>query len=367
MSLRLAFVFVLIGAVSALAQPAPKPAVSTVTVALQPITSGVTFNGRIAAIDKVDLRARVSGYLQDQAFKDGQDVKTGELLFTIEPDTYEAQVQQRKADLVAAQAKAENAREQLARAAELLPRQTISQATYDDRQADKRIADANVLQAQAALQQAEINLGFTKIMAPIEGRIGRAAFQRGALVGPDSGPLATIVSQDPIYALFPVSQRLMLEVRRRIEERGEKGFKAVVRLQLSDGSTYPQTGTIDFTDVTVDQSTDTLTIRAVFPNKQRILVDGQYVRVRVEDEIPEQAILIPQRALLNDQAGSYVFVVGPDSKVLTKRVQLGDSKGGDVVVTSGLEVGDRVVVDGIQKIRPGVEVDAAPVAPPPKG
>lgn len=358
----------LMASAAALAQGAmPKPAVTVQTIEKSPVTFGLTFTGRVVAVDKVDIRARVTGYLNSQNFTEGQDVKEGELLFTIEDDTYQALVDQRKADLAAAEAKAENAKVQLARAAELLPRQTISQAVYDDRQADKRIADASVLQAQAALKEAEINLGYTRISSPVAGRVGRAAFQKGAFVGPDSGALATVVSQDPIYVTFPVSQRLILDVRRRLEKRQESPEGAVVRLQLSDGSYYNQVGKIDFTDVTVDQSTDTLTVRAVFPNPERLLVDGQYVRLRVEEPKPEEALVVPQRAVLNDQAGSYVYVVGADGKVQAKRVTLGAVRGTDVVATAGLQVGDRVIVDGIQKVRPGVEVDAAPAPSQPKG
>jgi len=361
MRIRLAFLLMLLTPCVVLAQAPPKPAVSFTTLALSPITAGLSFTGRVSAVARVDVRARVTGYLASVNFREGQDVKAGDLLFTIEPDSYEAQVEQRKADLAAAQAKAENATVQLARAAELLPRQTISQAVYDERQAQKRIAEAEVLQAQAALRQAEINLGYTRILASIDGRIGLSAFQVGALVGPDAGALATIVSQDPIHVLFPVSQRQILAIRRRLEERGEKAEQGVVRLQLSDGSIYDQTGTINFGDVSVDRSTDTLTIRAVFPNTDRLLVDGQYVRVRVEGPNPDQVILVPQRSLLNDQAGSYVYVVGPDSKVQTRRLKAGPVQGPDVVVLEGLQVGDRVVVDGIQKIRPGMEVDAAEI------
>jgi membrane fusion protein, multidrug efflux system len=170
-----------------------------------------------------------------------------------------------------------------------------------------------------------------------------------------------VVRQDPVYVTFPVSQRQILDVRRRLQgTTDEIEQRAVVRLQLSDDSMYPATGKIDFTDVTVDRSTDTLLVRAVFANPDRLLVDGQFVRVRAEDSRPEQAILIPQRALLNDQAGAYVFVVGADKRVQARRVTLGTTQGPNVVVREGLQVGDLVVTDGIQKIRPGIEVDAIP-------
>jgi membrane fusion protein, multidrug efflux system len=184
-------------------------------------------------------------------------------------------------------------------------------------------------------------------------------FKHGALVGVESGALATVVSQDPIHVTFAVSQRQIMDVRRRAEEQGASQ-DAVVRLQLPDDSIYPGAGKIDFTDVTVDRTTDTLTVRAVFPNKNRILVDGQYVRVRIEDAQAQQALLIPQRSIMNDQTGSYVFVVDATDKVQTKRLKLGAMQGPDVVVKDGLAIGDRVIVDGVQKVRPGVAVDAAP-------
>jgi membrane fusion protein (multidrug efflux system) len=347
---------------------APKPAVTVVAVEKRPVTQGLSFTGRVVAINKVDIRARVSGFLQEQHFREGQDVNEGDLLFTIEKDTLQAQVDQRKADLEAARATARNAEIQLERARDLLPRQTISRADYDQREADLRVANAQVLQVQAALKQAEINLGYAEIRSPVAGRIGRAAFQKGALVGPESGALATVVSQDPIHVTFPVSQRQILEVQKRLGERArDPASAAIVRLLLPDDSVYPETGKIDFADVSVDPSTDTLTVRAIFPNRDRLLVDGQFVRLRAEDREPELALLVPQRAILNDQAGSYAFVVASDGRAQAKRVKLGGVQGPDVIVQEGLEPGERVITDGIQKVRPGMAVDAAPAAPPARG
>ena len=252
---------------------------------------------------------------------------------------------------------------QFDRGKELLPHQTISQANFDDRQAKKLTSEAAALQAQAALPEAQINLGYTRIVAPVDGRIGLAAYQKGALLGPESGPLATVVSQDPIYVTFPVSQRQILQVQQQVQGKAQTAAQsAVVRLQLPDNSPYPAPGTMNFSDVTVGRSTDTVLVRAIFPNPQRVLVDGQYVRLQVEDAQPQQALLVPQRALLNDQGGSYVFVVDSDSKAQTKRIKRGATEGSDIVVVEGLRAGDRVIVDGVQKVKPGMEVDAAPVA-----
>lgn len=359
MRLRMAMMLSFVPMMAAAQTSPAKPTVNAIVVQAKPLAEGLDFAGRVAAVDRVELRARLQGFLKEVKFVEGQDVKVGDVLFTIENDGYQAQVDQRQADLASAEASAANAALQLQRAAELLPQKTISQATYDDREAQKRVADANVLQAQAAVRQAQINLGYTTITAPVAGRIGRSNFQVGALVGPDSGPLALIVSQDPIYVLFPVTQRQILDVRKRLEKRAEADPQSIVRLTLADGSTYDRTGTIDFTDVTVDPGTDSVTVRAKFENPTRFLIDGQYVRVRVEEAKPEQAILVPQRAILNDQAGAYVFTIGPDSKVYAKRTTLGGARSGEVIVRNGLSVGDKVIVDGIQKVRPGLEVDAA--------
>ncbi|MDJ1159376.1 efflux RND transporter periplasmic adaptor subunit [Chelatococcus sp. SYSU_G07232] len=347
------------------AQPQPAPAVTVATAEQRPVTGGLTFTGRVVAVDKVDIRARVPGFLKDRKFQEGMDVKAGDLLFDIEPDTYEAQVAQRKADLASAEAQAENAKVQLQRAEQLMKTQNISEAVLDDRRAQARVTAAAVLQAQAALTQAEINLGYTRITAPISGRIGLSTFTVGALVGPESGALATVVSQDPIYVTFPVSQRQILDVREQAKKQGDDPSRAVIRLTLANGESYPQAGQIDFADVSVNQTTDTLTIRARFPNPDRVLVDGQFVRVRAEAEQPRLAIVIPQRAVLNDQSGAYVYTVSPDSKAVVTRVRLGPQQGADVVAEEGLKAGDKVIVDGIQRVRPGAPVDAAPVTAQP--
>jgi membrane fusion protein (multidrug efflux system) len=223
------------------------------------------------------------------------------------------------------------------------------------------MAAASILEAQAALEQAEINLGYTEIHAPIAGRIGRADLSVGNLVGPDSGVLATIVSQDPIYVTFPVSQRQLLA------HRGERG-EPVVRVTLPDGTLYEHAGRLNFLDVQVDPGTDTVTVRAELPNPDRVLVDGQFVGVRVERGEPERVLAVPQAALQLDQAGPYVLVVGGDDKVEARRVTLGDAEGAQVVVEGGLNQGERIIVEGIQKVRPGMTVavsEAPPATPTP--
>jgi membrane fusion protein (multidrug efflux system) len=311
------------------------------------------------AVDTVDLLARVTGFLEQRPFEEGADVAAGDLLFVLEKDQYQAVVAQRQAELASAEANKANTAAQLQRGEELVKNDNIPKSEVDLRRADDQMAAAGIQEAQAALQQAQINLGYTEIRAPLAGRIGRSEFSVGNLVGPDSGVLATIVSQDPIYVTFPVSQRQLMDYRR---ENGGAG-PPVVRVTLPDGTLYGEPGKIDFLDVQVDQGTDTVTVRAELPNPDRTLVDGQFVNVRVERGEAEQVLAVPQAALQVDQAGPYVLVVGGDDKVEARRVTLGASEGDRAVVQDGLQEGERVIVEGIQKVRPGMAV-AASEAPP---
>jgi membrane fusion protein, multidrug efflux system len=345
---------------------ASPPAVTVFKVEQRDVTPSTSFTGRIEAKDKVDLRARVEGFLEQELFTEGQDVAAGGLLFVIEKAPYEAVVAQRQAELASAEAKKVNTAAQLQRGEELVRNNNIPQSEVDLRRAEDQMAAAAIQQARAALEQAQINLSYTDIHAPIAGRIGRADLSVGNLVGPDSGVLARIVSQDPIYVTFPVSQRRLLEYRR---ERNDTGRDPVVRVTLPDGSVYEHPGAVDFVDVQVDQSTDTVAVRAELPNPDRILVDGQFVGVRVEAGQPERVLAVPQAALQVDQAGPYVLVVGADDKVAARRVTLGIEEGAQVVIERGLEAGDKVIVEGIQKVRPGMAVAAseAPSATPTPG
>ncbi len=345
------------------AAAAPPPAVTVITTQLADITPTFAFNGRVVAEGKVDLRARVAGFLQKRLFEEGADVKVGDLLFVIEKDTYQAIVEQRQAELASAEANRTNTAVALQRGEELVKNKNIPQAEVDARRAADQMAAASILEAQAALKQAEINLGYTDITAPLAGRIGRASVSVGNLVGPDSGVLATIVSQDPIYVTFPVSQRQLLKYRR---EQGGSGHPPVVRVGLPDDTLYQHPGSLNFLDVQVDQSTDTVTVRAALPNPDRVLVDGEFVSVTVEAGASERQITVPQAALQVDQAGPFVLVVDGDDKVEAKRVKLGASEGTQAVIEDGLKEGERVIVEGIQKARPGMVVAAteAPPAPP---
>jgi len=345
---------------AALGQNAPPPAVSVTPVTSRQITETTDYIGRITAIDKVDIVTRVPGFIEERTFTEGQQVKKGDLLFRIEQATYKAVVEQARATLAKAKATEVNAKLQLERGKELVRNSNIPQATVDQRAADEEAAQASIMEAQAALDQAEINLGYTEIRSPIDGRIGLEAFSVGNLVQPSSGRLATIVSQDPIYVIFQVSQRNVLEYKRRVAETaGDKYL--TVHIRLPDGSIYPHPGQIDFLDVQVDTTTDTVAVRGRVPNPERLLIAGGVVGVVLERGAPRSALTVPQSAVLLDQAGRYVLVVDAAKKVEQRRITTGVEQGRNVVVTEGLKEGELVIVEGVQKVRPGQIVTATVV------
>lgn len=339
---------------------APPPAVVAVKAATQPVEDQQQFVGRVVAVDKVELRARVQGFLKARKFTEGQQVTVGDELFVIEPDQYEAVIQQRKADVAKAVADTENADAQYRRGRELLKSKAIAQSKVDELKAAALVAEAGIAQAKAALVAAELDLGYTKVVAPVAGRIGLSAYTVGNLVGPSSEPLATIVSTDPIYVEFPLTQRQLLEARKRIKSKGADPEDLVVRVNLADDSLYEQPGRLNFIDVTTDPGTDTVTVRAELPNPDGLLVDGQFARVTVETGKPESAIVIPQSALQVDQQGIFVLIVAEENKAQVRRIETGATVGANVVVPSGLKDGELVITDGIQKVRPGQVVNATP-------
>ncbi len=336
------------------------PSVEVVAASLQPVEQEVTFVGRVAAVDKVELRARVEGFLKERRYTEGDEVAAGEVLFVIEPDQYEAIVAQRQADLSKALAEVENTQAQYARGEELLRQKNMSAAEVDKLRAAHRVAEASVEQAKAALAAAQLDLDYTQIKAPVAGRIGRASLTVGNLVGPTSGVLATLVSQDPAYVLFPISQREFLEEKRRVAAEGSDPHAIIARAKLPDGTRYDQLGRLDYVDVTTDPGTDTLLVRAVFPNPDGLLVDGQYLGVMLAEEQPKDALVIPQGALQIDQQGTSVLVLDSENRVQTRRIQTGTIQGANVIVHGGLKAGELVVTQGLQKVRPGQVVTATP-------
>jgi membrane fusion protein, multidrug efflux system len=344
------------------AQGAPLPAVTVAPVVSREVRATADFVGRVTPINKVDIVARVPGFIDQRLFTEGQMVKTGDLLFRIEPDTYKAAVEQQTANLAKAKAAEVNAGLQLARGKELVKNQNIPQSTVDQRAADAASAQADVLAAQAALDQAQINLGYTEIHSPIDGRIGLANFTVGNLVGPNTGTLATIVSQDPIYVIFQVSERDILDYKRRIAELGDQNGHVAVRVRLPDGTIYAEPGLSNFLDIQVTGSSDTVAVRAELPNPQGLLTAGGVVGVVVEAAKPQSALVVPQSAVALDQAGSYVLVVDPSKKVELRRITTGSDQGTAVTVTQGLKEGELVIVEGMLKVRPGQAVAATVAA-----
>jgi membrane fusion protein (multidrug efflux system) len=340
------------------AQSTPPPAVTVAPVVSREVTATGDFIGRIAAIDKVDVVARVSGFIKERNFTEGQRVKTGDLLFRIEPDTYKAAVDQQTASLARAKATEVNANLQLQRGQELVRNQNIPQSEVDQRAANAQAAHADVMQAEALLEQAKINLGYTEIRSPIDGRIGLANYTVGNLVSPSSGTLATIVSQDPIYVTFQASEADVIEYKRRIAASADKNPHVTIHIKLPDGTMYPHPGVTNLLDVQVQADTDTILARAQLPNPEGILTPGGIVGVLVERGAPQASLVVSQSAVQLDQAGRYVMVVGVDKKVEQRRITTGVEQGRDIVVTQGLKEGELVIVEGIQKVHPGQLVAA---------
>jgi membrane fusion protein, multidrug efflux system len=358
-TISLAAYILIIGSGSAVAQGAsPPPAVSVVAAASRQVTETASFVGRVVAIDKVDVVARASGFINERNFTEGQQVKTGDLLFRIEPDTYKAAVDQQTANLARAKATEVNANLQLQRGQDLVRNQNIPQSEVDQRAANAQAAHADVLQAQALLEQAKINLGYTEIRSPIDGRIGPANFTMGNLVSPSSGTLATIVSQDPIYVTFQASEADVIEYKHRIAASADKNPHVTIHIKLPDGSMYPHPGRTNLLDVQVQADTDTVLVRAQLPNPEGILIPGGIVDVIVDRGAPQASLLIPQSAVQLDQAGRYVLVVGDNKKVEQRRIVAGVEQGRDLIVKEGLKEGELVIVEGIQKVHPGQIVSA---------
>jgi membrane fusion protein (multidrug efflux system) len=338
-------------------QAAPPPAVLVQTVEAKPLAQQAELIGRAAAVDKVDLRARVKGYLGPRKFTDGDPVKEGQVLFTIEREPYQAAVDQKKAARDSAKAALANAEGQLRRAAELLRTNNGTQVTYDLRLSEQLQAKAAVEQAEADLRDAEINLSYTEIRSPITGRVGRASVSPGNVVGPDSGVLATVVSEHPMRVQFPVTQRELMEARR---DGQTDGSGVVVQLRLADGSFYKEKGKLDFIDVTVDPKTDGQIVRAVFANADNALTDGMTLRVVLEDKNPAMVLAVQDAAIARDQTGPYVFAVNDKNVVEQRPIKTGVARDGLTGVVSGLKAGDKVIVQGQQKVRPGMTVNPTP-------
>src|SRR6516164_3851661 len=362
--------------VAADAQPAPgPPAVGAVRAERQQITQTDEFIGRIQSIGRVALVARVSAYLEWRLFVEGSEVKKGDLLYLLEQPPFRAQVDADKANVAQLEAQHTYAAQQLERAQYLLKTPAGQQQNVDQTVANERSLAAQVAAAKAQLETAEINLGYTEIRAPIDGKISATEVTEGNVVSPTSGTLANLVSQDPMYVLYSVSVRAGLDLRNRYDAKG--GFNAVVlKLRLPDGRIYGQDGKLDYVSPTVATNTDTVTVRGVIPNPRltgvpanspapRELFDGEFVTVIIEGVQPITVLAIPRAAVLSDQQGEYVYVVDAQNKAQVRRIQLGQSTPSTAVVRSGLTEGELVISEGLQRVRPGEVVSPGPASPPP--
>jgi len=352
-------------------EQAPTPQVRVETLQLQPLAISSELSGRILAPRTAEVRARVAGVVLKRVYREGSDVKQGDVLFLIDPAPFKADHDSARATLAKAEATLYQARLQEQRYRELVDDKAVSRQEYDNAKASYLQADAAVAEARAALERARLNLGYATVTAPISGRIGRAQVTEGALVGQnETTPLATIQQLDPIHADVTQSTRELNALRRamRAGELQQVGAgQARATLIQDDGSTYPLPGKLLFSDISVDPSTNQITLRSEFPNPDLDLLPGSYVRVRLEQAVQPKGLSVPQRAILRDSAGvPKVLVVDQHARVSDRQVVLGSAQGDRWIVSEGLAAGERVVVEGLQHVKAGdqVQVDNTPAAPP---
>ncbi|MDV7145527.1 efflux RND transporter periplasmic adaptor subunit [Tropicimonas sp. TH_r6] len=327
-----------------------------------------SFIGRGQAIDKVDIVARVSGYLQESLVEDGAPVKQGDLLFRIEPDAYEATLEARKADLARTEANLELARIELDRKSELVKRQASPQSEEDIARANEKIAEADVQAAKAAIQSAELDVSYTEVSAPFDGRIGVVGTSIGDLVGPSTAPLVNLVRERPIQVAFSLTERQLLRVLEsadaEMHEISEPGKTPDVFLTLPDGSRMEEAGKVVFIDNRIDPATGTMALRAEFANERRLIADGSFVDVNIQSMEPSTKLLVPQAALQRDQRGDFVLIVTSDQRVEQRYLTLGRQHETAMVVTDGAREGEMVIVEGLQRVRPGATVESVAAGTP---
>jgi membrane fusion protein (multidrug efflux system) len=358
-------------------QPPNAPvAVGVARVEKKPITQTSEFIGRILAINRVDIVARVTAFLEHVNFQDGAEVKKGDVLYRLERGPFEADLQAKEAVVAQMNAQLQNAQVALERAQSLLRTQAGAQATVDSALASQRSYLAQLLGAKANVKSSQINLDYTEISSPIDGKIGRTAVTPGNVVTPNSATLVTVVGQDPMYVLFPVAVRTLLDLRAQYADKG--GYNAVViRVRLPDGHIYDQPGKLEFVDNTVQTATDTVLLRGTLPNPEtrkrqtpgaaplRELQDNQFVSVLLEGVQPVEVLAIPRAAVLTDQQSDFVYVVNAENNAQRQNIKLGQSTPAVASVISGLKEGELVIVEGLQRVRPGAPVSPRPMTPGP--
>jgi len=347
--------------------PPPVPEVATVTVQPQQIVLTTELPGRTSAYRVAEIRPQVQGLIQKRLFEEGSDVKLGQVLYEIDPAHFQAALDNAKAALGKAEANLPSIRLRVERYKELLPDKAVSQQEFDDAAAAEKQNQAEIEFWKAMVETARINLGYTRVTAPISGRIGKSSVTEGAIVTAyQPMALATIQQLDPIYVDVPQSTTELLRLKRRLEDgrlnpNGTDQKKA--NLILEAGRAYPLEGTLQFRDITVDPTTGSVTLRLVFPNPKGLLLPGMFVRVVVKEGVSEQAILVPQQAVSRDPKGNPIaLIVDPGGKVQQRLLRLDRAIGDQWLVTSGLAESDHVIVEGLQKVRAGASVKEVPAA-----
>jgi RND family efflux transporter MFP subunit len=326
---------------------------------IRTVTDYEDFTGRTEAVVSVEVRSRVAGYLNKIHFKDGIDVKEGDLLFEIDPRTYAATLEQAKANEALAKARLDRVQRDYDRISSLSGSTAITREELDRVIGDRAEAAASLNLAKASKVLAETNLNYTKITSPVSGRISRRMIDAGNLVRADDTPLTTVVALDRIYATFDIDERTLLRIRRLVREGkvdSARSTKVEIQVGLADEEGFSHTGVIDFIDNKVDAATGTLRVRATLENPKLLLSPGLFIRVRIPVGRAHSAVLVPEESLASDQGQKYVYVVNDKDEVIYRRVKIGQPVGRDRVVTEGLEISDRVITTGLQRVRPGAKV-----------
>lgn len=364
-----ALVLSVAGCKPAAAPPAaPPPSAVTVTT-VEPREVAVTYEyvGQTEGYREVEVRARVNGIVLRRNFKEGAAVTRGQSLFTIDPAPFQVTVARAEADLGVAQARLEQARRDVARLKPVIEAKAVSQKELDDAMSAALVAEAETKSTQARLNEARLNLSYTRVEAPIDGITSRAAVSEGTLVSGPNVLLATVTQVDPMYVIFGIPDREYLTMRRDVEAGRLKlpaGNRFKTTVKLADGTTYARSGDINFTDVRVNTQTGTSEARAEFPNRNRALRAGEFVRIALEGAVRPAAIVVPQRSVLEGPKEKFVYVVNAESKVEPRPVKVGEWAGDGWVIESGLKAGERVIVDGVMKIGPGAPVQVVSAAQP---
>lgn len=351
-------------------EDAAAPKVAIAAAYMEDVIEEARFLGRGEAVSNTDVVARVTGFVEDISVEDGTRVTKGDVLFKIEPDTYEASLASRQAELSRARADLELAGIELERKQLLVERDAAPISELDIARANEKVAEAEVASAEAAIKQAELELSYTEIMAPFDGRVGRVSVSAGALVGPNSGPLLTVVSESPIYVEFSLSEpqlaNVLEQLQTDVDGLARNGDSPDVFVELPNGTKLEEAGRVIFIDNQIDPTTGTIALRAEFDNDRRLILDGAFVNVQIQALEPTPSLMIPQTAVQRDQRGDFVLVVTDQGLVEQRYVTLGRQIEAAVVVEDGMREGESVIVEGLQRVRPGVAVEAVLAAQTPE-